>query len=66
MSGRTVPEVLPSQATEFLQSLSWQRRIKPKENMLNSIYDVPMEGQLREEVRDIVKKVSSFHKFKHS
>jgi len=66
MSGRTIPEVLPSQATEFLQSLSWQRRIKPKEIMLNSIYDVPMEGQLRDEVRDIVRKVSSFHKFKHS
>jgi len=34
--------------------------------MLNSIYDVPMEGQLRDEVSDIVKKVSSLHKFKHS
>ena len=58
--------VLPNQATELLRSLSWQRQTKPKEIMLNSIYDVPMEGQLRDEVRDIVKKVSSFHKFKHS
>ena len=66
MSGRTIPEVLPNQATELLRSLSWQRQTKPKEIMLNSIYDVPMEGQLRDEVRDIVKKVSSFHKFKHS
>ncbi|MGB1915984.1 MAG: acetoin utilization protein AcuC [Paracoccaceae bacterium] len=66
MSGRTVPEVLPNQATELLRSLSWQRQTKPKEIMLNSIYDVPMEGQLRDEVSDIVKKVSSLHKFKHS
>ena len=66
ISGRTIPEVLPNQATELLRSLSWQRQTKPKEIMLNSIYDVPMEGQLRDEVRDIVKKVSSFHKFKHS
>ena len=66
MSGRTVPEILPNQATEFLRSLSWQRQTKPKEIMLNSIYDVPMEGHLRDEVSDIVKKVSSLHKFKHS
>ena len=66
ISGRTVPEVLPYQATELLRSLSWQRQTKPKEIMLNSIYDVPMEGQLRDEVSDIVKKVSSLHKFKHS
>ena len=66
ISGRTIPEVLPNQATELLRSLSWQRQTKPKEIMLNSIYDVPMEGQLRDELRDIVKKVSSFHKFKHS
>ena len=66
ISGRTIPEVLPNQATELLRSLSWQRQTKPKEIMLNSICDLPMEGQLRDEVRDIVKKVSSFHKFKHS
>ena len=66
ISGRTIPEVLPNQATELLRSLSWQRQTTPKEIMLNSIYDVPMQGQLRDEVRDIVKKVSSFHKFKHS
>ena len=66
ISGRTIPEVLPYQATELLRSLSWQRQTKPKEIMLNSIYDVPMEGQLRDEVSDIVKKVSSLHKFKHS
>ena len=66
ISGRTIPEVLPNQATELLRSLSWQRQTKPKEIMLNSIYDVPMEGQLRDEVSDIVKKVSSLHKFKHS
>jgi len=66
ISGRTIPEVIPSQATELLRSLSWQRQTKPKEIMLNSICDLPMEGQLRDEVRDIVKKVSSFHKFKHS
>ena len=66
ISGRTIPEVLPNQATELLRSLSWQRQTKPKEIMLNSICDLPMEGQLRDEVRDIVKKVSSLHKFKHS
>jgi len=66
ISGRTVPEVLPNQATELLRSLSWQRQTKPKEIMLNSIYDVPMEGQLRDEVSDSVKKVSSLHKLKHS
>ena len=66
ISGRTIPEVLPNQATELLRSLSWQRQTQPKKIMLNSIYDVPMEGQLRDEVSDIVKKVSSLHKFKHS
>ena len=66
ISGRTIPEVLPNQATELLRSLSWQRQTKPKEIMLNSIHDVPMEGQLRDQVSDIVKKVSSLHKFKHS
>ena len=65
ISGRTIPEVLPNQATELLRSLSWQRQTKPKEIMLNSIYDVPMEGQLRDEVSYIVKKVASLHKFKH-
>ena len=66
ISGRTIPEVLPNQATELLRSLSWQRQTKPKEITLNSIYDVPLEGQLRDEVRDIVKKVSRFHKIIHS
>ena len=66
MSGRTVPEVLPSQATEFLQSLSWQRRIKPKEIMFTSIYDVPLEGRLRDEVSNLVREVSSLHIFKYN
>ena len=66
ISGRTIPEVLPNQATELLRSLSWQRQTKPKEIMFMSIYDVPLAGELRDEVSDIVKKVSSLHKFKHS
>ena len=66
ISGRTIPEVLPNQATELLRSLSWQRQTKPKEIMFKSIYDVPLEGQLRDEVSDIVNKVSSLHKFKYS
>ena len=66
ISGRTVPEVLPSQATEFLRSLSWQRRIKPKEIMFTSIYDLPLDGQLRDEVSNLVREVSSLHKFKYN
>jgi acetoin utilization protein AcuC len=63
MSGRIIPENLPSEAISLLKSLSWQRQTKPKECLLNSILDTPMEGQLRSEVRDLAEKISALHKF---
>jgi acetoin utilization protein AcuC len=63
MSGRAIPENLPSEAISLLKSLSWQRQTMPKEHLLNSILDIPREGQLRNEVRDIVEKISELHKF---
>jgi acetoin utilization protein AcuC len=63
MSGRQIPENPPSEAISFLKSLSWQRQTKPKEYLLNSILDTPMEGQLRSEVRDLAEKISALHKF---
>ena len=63
MSGRPIPENLPSEAISLLKSLSWQRQMMPKERLLNSILDTPMEGQLRSEVRDLVEKISALHKF---
>jgi acetoin utilization protein AcuC len=63
MSGRIIPENLPSEAISLLKSLSWQRQTKPKECLLNSILDTPMEGQLRSEVRDLAEKISVLHKF---
>jgi acetoin utilization protein AcuC len=66
MSGRIIPENLPSEAISLLKSLSWQRQTKPKECLLNSILDTPMEGQLRSEVRDLAEKISALHKFVQS
>jgi acetoin utilization protein AcuC len=63
MSGRPIPENLPSEAISLLKSLSWQRQTMPKERLLNSILDIPREGQLRNEVRDLVEKISVLHKF---
>ena len=63
MSGRPIPENLPSEAISLLKSLTWQRRMMPKERLLNSILDTPMEGQLRSEVRDLAEKISALHKF---
>ena len=63
MSGRPIPENLPSEAISLLKSLSWQRQTMPKENLLNSILDIPKEGQLRIEVRELVEKISVLHKF---
>jgi acetoin utilization protein AcuC len=63
MSGRPILENLPSEAISLLKSLSWQRQTMPKEHLLNSILDIPREGQLRNEVRDIVEKISVLHKY---
>ena len=63
MSGRPIPENLPGEAISLLKSLSWQRQTMPKERLLNSILDIPREGQLRDEVRDLVEKISVLHKF---
>ena len=62
MSGRPIPENLPSEAISLLKSLSWQRQTMPKERLLNSIFDIPKEGQLSNEVFDLVKKISALHK----
>jgi len=63
MSGRPIPENLPSDAISLLKSLSWQRQKMPKERLLNSLLDIPREGQLRDEVRYLVEKISVLHKF---
>ena len=63
MSGRPIPENLPSEAISLLKLLSWKRQTMPKERLLNSILDIPREGQLRSEVRDLVEKISVLHKF---
>ena len=63
MSGRPIPENLPSEAISLLKSLSWQRQTMPKERLLNSILDIPNEGQFRNEVSDLVEKISVLHKF---
>jgi acetoin utilization protein AcuC len=63
MSGRPIPANLPDEAISLLQSLSWQRQTMPKERLLNSILDIPKEGQLRNEFRDVVEKISVLHKF---
>ena len=63
MSGRSIPENLPSEAISLLKSLSWQRQTMPKERLLNSIFDIPKEGQLSNQVFDLVKKISALHKF---
>ena len=63
MSGRPIPENLPSEAISLLKSLSWQRQTMPKERLLNSIFDIPKEGQLSNQVFDLVKKISALHKF---
>ena len=63
MSGRPIPANLPDEAISLLQSLSWQRQTMPKERLLNTILDIPREGQLRNEFRDVVEKISVLHKF---
>ena len=62
MSGRPIPANLPDEAISLLQSLSWQRQTMPTERLLNSILDIPREGQLRNGVRDVVEKISALHK----
>ena len=61
MSGRPIPESLPSEAVEILKSLSWQRQTMPKESLLNSMIDMSNVGQLRSDIRDLVEKVSTLH-----
>jgi hypothetical protein len=46
-----------------LKSLSWQRKIMPKESLLSSIIDIPMEGKLRMEVRNLIEQVSTLHRY---
>ena len=66
LSGRSIPESLPAAAIDLLNSLSWQRKIKPREMLLTSIVDIPTEGQLRLEVRDLVEKVSILQRYNQS
>ena len=63
LSGRSIPESLPAAAIDFLKSLSWQRKTKPRERLLTSIVDIPTEGQLRMEVRNLVEQVSILHRY---
>ena len=62
LSGRPIPESLPAAAIDFLKSLSWQRKTMPKESLLNSVQDIPLEGQLRMEVRNLVEQVLILHR----
>ena len=63
LSGRSIPESLPAAAIDLLTSLSWQRKTKPRERLLTSIVDIPTEGQLRMEVRNLVEQVSILHRY---
>ena len=63
MSGRPIPENISREAVSLLKSLSWQRQTMPKERLLNSILDIPREGRLRNELRDLAGKVSKLHRF---
>ena len=62
-SGRPIPESLPAAAIDLLKSLSWQRKTVPKESLLTSIRDIPLEGQLRMEVRNLVEQVPMLHRY---
>jgi hypothetical protein len=35
----------------------------PKESLLNSVQDIPLEGQLRMEVRNLVEQVLILHRY---
>ena len=35
----------------------------PKERLLNSVQDIPLEGQLRMEVRNLVEQVLILHRY---
>ena len=61
MSGRPIPESLPSEAIEILKALSWQRQTMPKESLLTSLIDLSNVGQLRSGIRDLVENVSTLH-----
>ena len=63
LSGRPIPESLPVAAIDLLKSLSWQRKTMPKESLLTSIRDVPLEGLLRIEVRDLAEQVLILHRY---
>ena len=63
ISGSSIPESLPATAIDLLKSLSWQRKIMPKESLLSSIIDIPMEGKLRMEVRNLIEQVSTLHRY---
>jgi acetoin utilization protein AcuC len=62
LSGRSIPESLPATAIDLLKSLSWQRKTMPKESLLTSVRDIPLEGQLRMEVRNLVEQVLILHR----
>ena len=61
ISGRSIPESLPATAIDLLKSLSWQRKTMPKS--LHSVRDIPLEGQLRMEVRNLVEQVLILHRY---
>ncbi len=63
ISGRSIPESLPATAIDLLKSLSWQRKTMPKESLLSSIIDIPMEGKLRMEVRNLIEQISTLHRY---
>ena len=63
LSGRPIPASLPVAAIDLLKSLSWQRKTKPRERLLTSIVDIPTEGQLRMEVRNLVEQVLILHRY---
>jgi acetoin utilization protein AcuC len=63
LSGRPIPASLPVAAIDLLKSLSWQRKTMPKESLLTSIRDVPLEGLLRIEVRDLAEQVLILHRY---
>lgn len=53
LSGREIPDRLPIDAREVLQSLSWGGggREPPNPSLLETLLDAPREGPVREEIR---------------
>jgi acetoin utilization protein AcuC len=53
LSGQTLPERLPREASEILRGLGWARRGRPDETLLTTLVDAPRPGPVRPEIADL-------------